>query len=115
MGCAGTDEKKDQIPLDAADFVRDVENSATCEFLVTFLAQAFLPECNIHHTRTVYSIAVYGTPLTHCSHGTQSRQWIVPGSKEWEALTNLGKTNKEVVRSKTASFCSSARNFTHPT
>jgi hypothetical protein len=25
MGCAGTDEKKDQIPLDAADFVRDVE------------------------------------------------------------------------------------------
>jgi hypothetical protein len=25
MGCAGTDEKEDQIPLDAADFVRDVE------------------------------------------------------------------------------------------
>ena len=32
MGCAGTDEKEDQIPLDAADFVRDVEKLAQSEF-----------------------------------------------------------------------------------
>jgi hypothetical protein len=31
MGCAGTDEKEDQIPLDAADFVRDVEKLAFFE------------------------------------------------------------------------------------
>jgi len=32
MGCASTDEKEDQIPLDAADFVRDVEKLAYSEF-----------------------------------------------------------------------------------
>jgi hypothetical protein len=32
MGCAGTDEKEDQIPLDAADFVRDVEKLVQQEF-----------------------------------------------------------------------------------
>jgi hypothetical protein len=32
MGCAGTDEKKDQIPLDAADFVRDVEKLVHFDF-----------------------------------------------------------------------------------
>jgi catechol 2,3-dioxygenase-like lactoylglutathione lyase family enzyme len=46
MGCAGTDEKKDQIPLDAADFVRDVEIpcdgcvsdvEASCRFFVARL------------------------------------------------------------------------------
>jgi hypothetical protein len=35
MGCASTDEKEDQIPLDAADFVRDVEKIAHFDFAKT--------------------------------------------------------------------------------
>jgi DNA replicative helicase MCM subunit Mcm2 (Cdc46/Mcm family) len=49
-------------------------------------------ECNTCHTKTVYPIAKYGNPPTHCSHCTEGRQWIVTGSEEWEELSKLGKT-----------------------
>ena len=58
-------------------------------------------ECNACHTKTLYSVAKYTQPPTHCPHCTEGRQWIIPGSEEWEGLANLGKV---IRRSKSELF-----------
>jgi hypothetical protein len=82
MGCAGTDEKKDQIPLDAADFVRDVENritrnSTAFESMPIFAASLLFR--NTSHTKRVmftlltHSNLLFVIPGCHLSHQQTSK------------------------------------------